>query len=268
MPTYGQLALLVLAVAFFAAGGIISVLRLRRNTKFMRLVGKSCLYWGILSAVAVLAWHSETRGSWIPMRDNFDALVWLGVLLAGFVAYIQGTRPLAALDWFIMPIVILLLIGAAVFGRTQFHPYVGRMWKELHLASSFIGAAAFAVAAATGAMYVLSSARLRRKQQTGSYLGSLERLEHLTMSAVALGFALLTIGIITGAVEMIEQGKSTQPAKVALAVAVWMVYAVVLHAPINPVFRGRRAAVLSIVGFTLMIGALVAAQFSPSGGTR
>jgi hypothetical protein len=35
----------------------------------------------------------------------------------------------------------------------------------------------------------------------------------------------------------------------------------------NPVFRGRRAAVLSVVGFLLMIGALVAAQFTP-GGSR
>jgi ABC-type transport system involved in cytochrome c biogenesis permease subunit len=42
------------------------------------------------------------------------------------------------------------------------------------------------------------------------------------------------------------------------------VYAIVLHAPINPSFRGRKVAVLSIVGLVLMIGTLVAVNFMPS----
>jgi ABC-type transport system involved in cytochrome c biogenesis permease subunit len=86
------------------------------------------------------------------------------------------------------------------------------------------------------------------------------------MTAVSLGFALLTVGIITGAIEMIHQGKTTSPWKVALTGCVWLVYAVVLHAPINPIFRGRRAAVLSVVGFVLMIGTLIAVQFGSSAG--
>jgi ABC-type uncharacterized transport system permease subunit len=264
MPTNGQLALLILSVALFTAGGLISVARLWKNTKAMRLASKSCLYWGLLASVALLIWHSASRHDWMPIGDNFDALIWLAVLLTLFVTYIQLTRPLAALDWFIMPVVILLLIGAAVFGRTEFHQYIGQAWTSIHRITSYGGAVAFAVAAATGAMYVLTQARLRRKQPAGPYLGSLERLEHITMTAVTLGFALLTIGIITGVIELIRLGRPTPPAKVALAAGVWIIYAIVLHAPINPTFRGRRAAVLSVIGFLLMIGAIVAAQFSPA----
>ena len=51
--------------------------------------------------------------------------------------------------------------------------------------------------------------------------------------------------------------------KVWLAVGAWAVYAVVLHAPINPSFRGRRAALLSVVGFVLIVGVLVVVQFMP-----
>ena len=40
----------------------------------------------------------------------------------------------------------------------------------------------------------------------------------------------------------------------------WLVYAIVMHAPINPRLRGRRAAVLSVFGFCLMIGTLLAVQ--------
>jgi ABC-type uncharacterized transport system permease subunit len=261
MPTSSQIALLFAAVAFFAIGGLISIARLRWNTRAMRITSKSCLYWGMITAVGVLVWHSITRGRWVPIGDNFDALIWLALLLALFAAYVQGTRPLAALDWFIMPIVIALLILAAVFGRVEFRPYLGHAWIYVHRVTSYVGAVAFAVAAASGAMYVGASARLRQKQPSSVYLGSLERLERLTMTAVTLGFALLTIGIITGAVEMIFLNKPTSSWKIALTACVWMIYAVVLHAPLNPIFRGRRAAVLSVLGFALMLGTLVAVQF-------
>jgi ABC-type transport system involved in cytochrome c biogenesis permease subunit len=57
--------------------------------------------------------------------------------------------------------------------------------------------------------------------------------------------------------------------KVVGAFAVWVVYAIVLHAPINPSFRGRKVALLSIFGFLLMIGTLIAVNFVPAdGGSR
>ena len=265
MPTPGQLALLFAAVALFVVGGGLSVARAWWPTAALRVASKSCLYWGLAAAVGVLLWHDVHRGRWVPVGDNFDALVWLAVLLAGFTAYVQGTRPLAALDWLLMPVVVVLLVGAAVLGRTNYQPYVGRTWTYAHHLTSYGGAAAFAVAAAAGGMYVWQADRLRRKQTVGRSMGSLERLERLTMEAVTLGFALLTIGIVTGAVEMVRLGRTTTPAKIALTVSVWLVYAVVLHAPINPVFRGRRAAWLSVAGFVLMVGAVVVALL-PGGG--
>ena len=269
-PTPRQLALLFAAVALFVAGGGLSVARLWWPTRALRVAAKSCLYWGLAAAAAVLAWHSAARGHWVPVGDNFDALIWLAVLLAAFTAYVQGTRPMAALDWFLMPVVIGLLVAAAVLGRTNFqpylNPYVGRTWTYTHHLTSFAASAAFAIAAAAGGMYLWASGRLRRHRPVGGYLGSLERLERLTMTAVTLGFALLTIGIVTGGVEMVRRGMRTEPWKIGLAVSVWVVYAIVLHAPINPVFRGRRAAVLSVAGFVLMVGAVAVSQVG--GGSR
>ncbi len=267
MPTPGQLVLLFTAAALFVVGGGLSVARAWwPTTAGLRVASKSCLYWGLAAAVGVLLWHDARRGRWVPVGDNFDALVWLAVLLAAFTAYVQGTRPLAALDWLLMPVVVVLLAGAAVLGRTNYQPYVGRTWTYAHHLTSYGGAAAFAVAAAAGTMYVWQADRLRRKQSVGRSMGSLERLERLTMTAVTLGFALLTVGIVTGAFEMVRRGMTTTPWKVWLTVGGWLVYAVVLHAPINPVFRGRRAAVLSVVGFVLMVGAVVAAQLAGGGG--
>jgi ABC-type uncharacterized transport system permease subunit len=222
---------------------------------------------GIVASVGVIVWHARSRGHWLPLNDNFEALIWLGALLALFVLYIQSTRPVGALDWFVTPVVILLMLAAAFFGKVEYHDYVNSTWSWLHRATAYGGAVAFAIAAAAGAMYVVTSRRLRSKQMVGPNLGSLERLEHLTMTAVTLGFALLTIGTITGGVRMFEGRTDTPTTKLVLALAVWVVYAIVLHAPINPSFRGRKVAVLSMVGFVLMIGAIVAVQFLPKSAT-
>lgn len=272
-PNPGQLTLLAAAVVLLAAGWALSLARLRwaERSERLRLGAKICTYFGILVALGVLVWHSLGRGNWVPLGDNFDALIWLGLLLTLFVLYMQRTRPVGGLDWFILPIAILLLVGAAFFGRTNPHGYdVKRVWLWVHLVTSFGGAAAFTVAGALGVMYLVANRRLRRKRPptAGPPLGSLERLEHLTLITVSLGFALLTIGGVLGLVDMVNARDARSlgrhwffDAKVLLSACVWVVYALVLHSPINPSFRGRRAALLSVLGFVLTVGTIVAVQF-------
>ncbi|HXE55711.1 MAG TPA: cytochrome c biogenesis protein CcsA, partial [Tepidisphaeraceae bacterium] len=132
------------------------------------------------------------------------------------------------------------------------------------------GAVAFAVAGAAGAMYLLSNWRLRTKRVApGTGLGSLERLEHITLVSVTFGFALLTVALVTGLVRAMyghnRMGPDwyTQP-KVLLTFIAWVVYALVLHSPINPSFRGRKTALLSVFGLFLMIGILIAVQWMPA----
>lgn len=309
--TTGQIALLLLAAALFAAGMALSLSRLwvdRDNVgpgragcgtalsgssmprgavaavgprpgprNGLRLGAKVCSYCGLLVALGVLVWHSAGRRSWVPLEDNFDALVWLGLLLALFVVYTQRTHPLRGLDWFVLPIVVLLLVAAAVFGRAKPHEYVDTAWSWVHRVTAYGGAAAFAVGCAGGTMFLIVSHRLRSKSARPAghrppVLGSLERLEHLMLASVTLGFALLTIGAVTGLAKIAESvGSGRTPLgphwflnpKVLLSAGAWLVYAVVLHSPINPSFRGRRAALLSVLGFVLMIGTFVAVQFMP-----
>ncbi|HVT89245.1 MAG TPA: cytochrome c biogenesis protein CcsA [Tepidisphaeraceae bacterium] len=267
MPSVGQIIVIAVSIVLFLIGGLISLSRLKFERAWSRIAAKACMWSGMTAALVGLVWHSMARQNWQPLEDNFDALIWLALALAGFVMYVQRTRPLGGLDWFIMPVVILLLIGAVVIGRTNPQAYdVHRWWTRIHLAGAFGGAAFFAVAAAGGAMYLVTNYRLRHKVAlAGPSMGSLERLEHLMLVAVTLGFALLTLAAITGFAE-IQLGHSPAPlAKIILSAAVWLVYAVVLHSPINPRFRGRRAAMLSIVGFALMAGTVVAVLLMPSG---
>lgn len=276
IPTTGQLALLLSAIAVFAAGGVASLLRVRieprdadgRQSHKLRIFSKASLYFGTVITIGVLTWHCIERGKQ-PLEDNFGTLLCLGILLAMFVAYTQRAHPLRGLDFFVMPVVMLLLILAAVFGKTKPHEYRVTTWLVVHLISAYGGFLAFAVAGAVGTMYLIANRRLRRKKLTpGQGFGSLERLEHLTLISVTLGFALLTIGLVTGFFRLLQPGGRSalgpdwyRNSKVILTCAAWIVYALVMHSPINPSFRGRRTALLSVVGFVLMIGIFVVVQF-------
>src|SRR5579871_4090444 len=126
IPTTGQLALLTAAIGVYAIGGAVSFLRLRVHshegdnpqTQSLRLITKILLYLGTLLTIGVLVWHCVDRRNWQPLDDNFGAFLSLAVLLALFVSYTQRAKPLRGLDFFVMPAVLLLLISAAIFGKT------------------------------------------------------------------------------------------------------------------------------------------------------
>jgi ABC-type uncharacterized transport system permease subunit len=268
-----QLSLLIVAILLFAIHEAASIAGSFGPTPAKRVLSRGAFWSGVTALILLIVWHSVASGRWLPLGDNFTALVWLGLMLALFLAYIYSRRPLGAMEWVLTPIVMLLLIGAGIFGRVHPHQYVTSTWSAIHLISSFGGAVAFAVAGGSGFMYLLANRRLRSKHVApGPHLGSLERLEHLTLISVTLGFAMLTVGLITGVVKILATNGETslgQPwwlsPKVLLAFTVWVIYGIVLHSPINPSFRGRKAAMLSVVGFVLMIGTLVAVMFMPGG---
>jgi hypothetical protein len=57
-----------------------------------------------------------------------------------------------------MPLVIVLLVIAGVAGRAEYHEYlpaVHNTWAWAHRVTAYGGAVAFAIAGASGAMYVL-----------------------------------------------------------------------------------------------------------------
>jgi ABC-type transport system involved in cytochrome c biogenesis permease subunit len=281
MPSIGQLVLLIGTVAALGVGGVLAALRVWKRREELAGPAEVMRWVGVALGAATLVWHCFTRGSWLPLEDNFDTLLWLGLLLAVFAGYMRSSRALGGLDWFVMPVAILLVGAAGLFGSAEPHKYnVASVWHWTHRVTAYGGALAFALAAAAGAMYLLLSWRLRRKKlvpiggapgEGFAQFGSLERLERLSYGLVTLGFALLTIGLTTGLFRALAEDRTrlghawyVQP-KVLLAVGAWLLYALVLHAPINPVFRGRRAAMLSVVGFVLMIGVIVAVQFMPAG---
>ena len=80
-------------------------------------------------------------------------------------------------------------------------------------------------------------------------------LDDLNYRAIMIGFPLLTLGIVTGAAwANYAWGTywSWDP-KETWSLIVWFIYAAFLHARITRGWVGRRAAILSVVGFAATI---------------
>ena len=255
-PTIPQLVLVIVAAVFFAASAATSALR--RSAAAAGLSGA-----GLAVAVVAQVLHSMHRGDWVPFQDNFDALLWLAVIIAVLSLYLQDRSSIRRIDWIANPIVALLLVGAAAFGRARPHVYTDTLWASTHRVSLFISAIAFAFAACAGSLYLALRSKLRRKAAgpVDPKFGSLETLERLNYTAVIIGFALLTIGMLSGLSRATALGDRwyLQP-KVVLSFITYAVYAVVLHSPLNPTFRGKKTAILSIVGFVLLLATVAVVQ--------
>ena len=96
---------------------------------------------------------------------------------------------------------------------------------------------------------------LPNKSVNGSEgLGLLETLDNLSYRIIGLGFPLLTIGIIAGAVWANEAWGAywSWDPKETWALITWFVFAAYLHARITKSWQGKRPAILASIGFVVV----------------
>nr|YP_010601588.1 cytochrome c heme attachment protein [Eremogone brevipetala]WAM61165.1 cytochrome c heme attachment protein [Eremogone brevipetala] len=82
----------------------------------------------------------------------------------------------------------------------------------------------------------------------------IEQLDHWSYRIISLGFILLTIGILSGAVWANEAWGSywNWDPKETWAFITWTVFAIYLHIRTNKKFRGANSAVIAFIGFLII----------------
>jgi len=159
--------------------------------------------------------------------------------------------------------VIPIAFGTMLFAFTNessiqpLVPALQSYWLHAHVITCFVGYAGFAVSAGVAVMFLMKAKQEERKV-TGGVVGLFpptKVLDELVYRAIIWGFPFLTAGIITGAAwANYAWGTywSWDP-KETWSLIVWLVYAAFLHARVTRGWHGRRAAILSIVGFLATI---------------
>jgi len=193
-----------------------------------------------------------------PPGNPFEALsffAWATVLVYLGLEFRFGRKVMGA---FVLPIVLLTTGAAASLpkGPGLASALAGTgIW--LHVTFVLLGNAALALTCGVGLMYLLQERQLKSKDLGPMYhrLPSLEFLDGLGHRALLVGFPLLTVGLVTGAL----QAQATwgypltwDPTQV-LSVLAWVIYAGLIQARLTAGWRGRRAAMLAVVSFCALL---------------
>ena len=98
--------------------------------------------------------------------------------------------------------------------------------------------------------------KLINKETNNLYnqMNLVESIDNLSYRTIGLGFPLLTIGIIAGAVWANEAWGSywSWDPKETWALITWLIFAAYLHTRINKSWQGKRPAILASVGFVVV----------------
>jgi ABC-type uncharacterized transport system permease subunit len=207
-----------------------------------------------LLLVQALSGEGFAWGTWAGALNLF---VWLVV-----TAYlVWGCRPrYRLLGVAVMPVAAVLLVLAWAGGGTGVEAGDDAGWTlAAHAALMLAALAVFTLAAATATLYLWEERRLKRHDARVLRLPPLEALDRISVRLILSGEALLSGGIVVGLTGL---QRSDVDAAMAVALCIWALYAVVLLLRREAGLRGRRAAVLVLVGFGLVAVVLPLTHFA------
>lgn len=178
------------------------------------------------------------------------AVLSLAIVVAFLLALLKYR--VTVLGAFLTPVTLLFFMGAGL-GRSVAHVPgdVRSALLPVHIGVNILGIVAFALAFAAAVAYVLQDRALRRKQFGGVFqrLPPLDVLDSMGFRLVITGFPLLTLGIVTGTMWAAQTDAPTITASQSFALVAWVMFAGVLLLRVAAGWRGRRAAIGTIMGF-------------------
>ncbi len=190
-----------------------------------------------------------------PLSNLYESLVFFAWTISVIYIFIERRYENQTIGAFAAPLAFLALAYASlspnISDRIQpLLPALKSNWLIAHVITCFIGYAAFAIAFGISIMYIFKQRDSGAANSLFDRLPESGVLDELTHQLVMFGFLFLTAGIITGAVWANSAwGRywGWDP-KETWSLITWFVYAILLHARLMRGWRGKRIAVISIVG--------------------
>jgi cytochrome c-type biogenesis protein CcsB len=208
----------------------------------------------------------------VPLANFYESLVffaWAILLVYLLVEWRTRNRSAGA---FILPLAFLALayasIAPGVSDRIQpLIPALQSNWLTVHVLTCFLAYAAFAVAFGLGIMALVKGKGMG--QEGGHFRRLIPEaglLDALIYQSITLGFVLLSLGIMTGAIWAHYAWGSYWgwDPKETWSLITWIVYAVMLHARSVRGWRGRRMAWLALAGFACVLFTYLGVNFLDS----
>ncbi|WP_329003729.1 c-type cytochrome biogenesis protein CcsB [Kribbella sp. NBC_00709] len=153
-------------------------------------------------------------------------------------------------------------------------PALHSYWLVIHVSSAAISGGAFTVGGLVSVLYLVKARAERKVLAGGTMSASLRRLpsaeamDGTAYKVLAFAFPLWTFGVLVAGPIWAEHAWGRYwgwDPKEVWSLVTWVVYAAYLHARATAGWRGRRAAIIAIVGWVVFIFNFVGVNLLVSG---
>ena len=195
----------------------------------------------------------------IPVVNLHESLSFFAWALIGFFLVMNRRYEIQVVGAFVAPLACVFFVWAAALPKEIFplHPSLQSFWLPFHVVFAFLGDGIFALACGAGVVYLIQERLVKSKRVGGMSrrLPSLDVLDEINARALTIGFPLLTLGIMTGAAWAASAWGSywSWDPKETWSLITWFLYAALLHQRLMVGWRGKKAAIMSIVAFGALL---------------
>jgi HemX protein len=216
---------------------------------------------GFIFQTAFLSIRGHAVGR-CPITNLFEVLVFIAWSVALFYMVVGPAYRLSLMGAFTAPVVVLIqgIALLAPIDRPAVRQLPANPALEFHASISLVAYGAFALACIAGVMYLVQERQLKT-HHLHSIFYHLPPLSDLFAAITRLlwwGFALYTLGLVSG----FFVSEPLPWIQIVCAIAVWLLYGLILQGRYLHWFAPKRIAALCIVGFSAALSLLWGITFT------
>ncbi|MDD2898412.1 MAG: c-type cytochrome biogenesis protein CcsB [Desulfuromonadaceae bacterium] len=203
--------------------------------------------------------HLAVKMHYLPLTNMQESLSFFSLSIVGAFIFFERRYKVTMLGSFVVPVALMMLVASSSLHAEMrlLPPLLQSNWFWFHALLAFASYACFTIAAGVAVMYLIQRYFLKTKHFGALFqkLPSLDTMDEISYRCLAVGFPLLTVAIISGAIWS-EQAMGSYwvwDRKQTWSLIIWFIYAALLHGRLTIGWRGKRAAILSIVGFIVVL---------------
>lgn len=203
--------------------------------------------------------HLSNQLKHLPLTNMQESLSFFSLMIVAAFLFLERRYKVTTLGSFVTPVALMMLIASSALHAELRHlpPILQSNWFWIHALLAFFSYAAFTIAAGVAVMYLIQRHFLKTKHFGALFqrIPPLETLDEISYRCLAVGFPLLTVAIISGSIWS-EQAMGSYwvwDLKQTWSLITWLIYAALLHGRLTIGWRGKRAAIMSIIGFVVLL---------------
>ncbi len=216
---------------------------LKRISFYLALVGL------IFHSISLLlrTFHSG-HAPFTSMYESISFLAWASVLVLIIFEKKFGLEKAGPLLW-LMVVALMALASSPSIPKdiTPLVPALQSYWLWLHVSVTLLGEAFLAVAFVASLLYLLAG-----RENSAESQSRMEKYDLLAYRAVAVGFPLFTLGAMVFGMIWANRAWGRYwgwDPKEVWSLITWLFYALYLHTRLVMGWKGKKSALIAIVGF-------------------